>query len=105
MTADVVFDLAWVGAVIAFFLPLLTSFVKRQNWSDQTKRVVALIVAAVVGVVNVGVQEGWEFGADMLSLVVFSIAEVYTVAQVAYQNFWKDTAPERTLAAVGSSNN
>lgn len=102
--SEMVFDLAWVGAVIAFFLPLLTSFLKRQAWSVQAKRLLALVVATVAGVVNVGVQGGWEFAGagEFVSLALFSVIEVYVAAAVIYNNFWEDTAPEVALASVGS---
>lgn len=99
-----VFDLAWVGAVIGFFLPLVTSAVKQQTWGTQAKRVLALVIAAIAGVVNVGVQAGWEFASagDFIQLAVFSVVDVYVAAAVVYRNFWEDTKAETSLAAIGS---
>jgi len=101
---EVVFDLAWVGAVIAFFLPLVTSLVKRQSWSDQLKRIIAVVTAAIAGVVNTGVQAGWVFDSagEFISLTLFSITQVYVAAAVIYQNFWSGTSTETRLAEVGS---
>lgn len=101
--ADVVFDLAWVAAIIGFFLPLLISLVKRADWSLAAKRAVAFVSSVVAGLVNVGVQAGWEFNSDFYALAVFSIIDVYVSASVIYQNFWKDTAVDTSLTNVGSS--
>lgn len=100
-----VFNLAWVAAVIGFFLPLVISFVKRRQWSDQAKRITAFVISAAAGIVNVGVQAGWVFDTigQFLGMAVFSIIDVYVAATVIYQSFWKDTAPEAALAAVGSN--
>jgi hypothetical protein len=100
-----VFNLAWVAAVIGFFLPLVISFVKRRQWSDKAKRLTAFVISAVAGVVNVGVQAGWVFDTvgQFLGMAAFSIIDVYVAATVIYQSFWKDTAPEAALAAVGSN--
>lgn len=101
------FDLAWVGLVIGFFLPFLTSLLKRDQWSTQAKRILALVVAAVAGTVNVGVQAGWEFDnpGAFLQLTAFSVIEVYTAAAVVYRNLWEGTAPEEAATAVGSDPN
>lgn len=102
-----IFDLAWVGAVIGFFLPLLTSFIKKNQWSIQAKRAIAIVTATIAGVVNVGVQSAWDFDspAAFLQLAVFSVMDVYIAASVIYGNFWKDTGIETSLAAVGSGPN
>lgn len=100
----VVFNLAWLSATIGFFLPLVISFFKRQNWSTQVKRIVSLFIAAVVGVVTVGFQAEWVFGSasDFLQLAANSVVDIFVVSQVAYLSFWKDTAPERALENIGS---
>lgn len=102
---DVVFDLAWIGLVIAFFLPLVTSFLKRNGWSNQTKRVFAFGIAAVAGIVNTGVQAGWQFdnASTFASLAAFSVIDVYVAAAVIYRNFWEDTGIESSLASVGDN--
>lgn len=99
---EVVFSLAWVGGVIAFFLPFLTSFLKRDEWDTQLKKMVALAVAAIAGVVNVGVQAGWKFDGigDFFGLVVFSIINVYVAAAVIYKELWEDTPIESALSNV-----
>jgi hypothetical protein len=105
MTAEVVFDLAWVGAIIGFFLPLLISFMKQQTWSVQTKRVLALVTSLVAGVVNTGIQQGWEFttAGEFATLAIFSVMDVYVTSAVVYNHFWEDTAPEAKLASIGES--
>jgi hypothetical protein len=99
-----VFDLAWIGAVIAFFLPLVTSMLKRQSWSTKTKQVFALGIAVVVGVVNAGLQAEWVFdsASQFVSLAAFSVIDIYIIAAVVYNNFWEGTTVETKLADVGS---
>lgn len=99
------FDLAWVGAVIGFFLPLVISFVKRSQWSTGAKQATALVVSAIAGVVNVGVQAKWQFdsAAQFLQLAAFSITDVWVTATVIYNNFWDGKTIDRTLASVGSA--
>lgn len=103
--AEPIFNLIWVGAVVAFFLPLLISFVKRAQWSPGAKKTLAFIVSAAAGVVVVGVQAGWEFDnvGAFLQLSAYSIIEVYVAGQVIYEKFWKDTALDRGLTSVGSA--
>lgn len=105
MDQGMVFDLAWVGAVIGFFLPLVISFVKRAQWSPGAKKWLAVLTSVVVGLVNTGIQAGWDFSSvgQFFQLAVFSVTDIYVLAAVTYQNFWKDTAPETSLAAIGSS--
>jgi len=105
MDTQTVFDLAWLGGVIGFFLPLVISFVKRQAWSTQLKRVFAFFMAGLAGVVNVGVEAGWEFvsAGDFVSLAVFSIIDIYIASSVLYRNFWEGTPTEVKLASIGSS--
>ncbi len=89
-------DLIWVNGVLAFFLPLVISFLKNQSWSPQVTRVFALVISAVVGVVTVGASSMWEFNAtsDFFKLIITSITEIWVVAQVAYLSFWKGTTSE-----------
>lgn len=102
MEPTATFNLAWVAALIGFFLPLLISFIKRSTWSTQTKRVVALVTSIVAGVIAVGVKLGLEFNADFVPAILLAVTDVYVVASVAYANFWKDTSIERGLESVGS---
>lgn len=103
MEQEVIFDLMWLGAVVGFFLPLVTSFVKQASWSTQTKRILALILAVIAGVVMAGVQGQWVFDSvgEFAQLALFSITDVYVLAAVVYRNFWADTAVERSLESVG----
>lgn len=99
-----VFDLVWIGAVISFFLPLVTSLFKRSSWSKTAKQILALFIAAVAGVVNVGIQSGWEFASvgEFLQLAVFSITQIFVFAAGVYKGLWEDTAVEKGLESVGS---
>lgn len=98
------FDLLWINATLAFFLPLIISAVKNSNWSTQLKRAVALIISAIVGVVTVGVSAGWDLDPfqDFIRLAIGSITQVWLVATVAYLAFWKDTGVEQAAEGLGS---
>lgn len=99
-----VFDLTWINATIGFFLPLVISFLKRANWSQNAKKTFALVVSAVAGVVSVGVEAAWDFAgaAEFAQLAVASITQVWVTAQAFYLGFWEDRSLERTLESVGS---
>jgi len=101
---QVVFDLAWVSAVIGFFLPLVISFLKKVTWSDGLKKTLAILMCAGAGLVNTGVQAGWAFGTlgEFVSLAVFSIMDVYVTATVIYTNLWKGTNIDTALAGIRS---
>ncbi len=90
------FNLIWVNGLVAFFLPLVISFFKKQSWSPQATRVFALVISGVVGVVTVGSNSGWDFAStsEFFKLIIGSITEIWVVAQVAYLSFWKGTTPE-----------
>jgi len=105
MTGSPLFDLAWVGSLIGFFLPLVISFVKRSQWNVGAKQATAFLVSAIAGVVNVGVQAKWQFdgAADFAQLAVFSVMDVWVTAAVIYNNFWDGKTIDRTLTAVGSA--
>lgn len=76
---------------------MLISFVKQATWSTQTKRVVALVISVVAGIITVGVRLGLEFGTGFLPAIFLAITDVYVVSSVTYNNFWKDTTIERAL--------
>lgn len=98
-------DWAWLNGVVAFALPLAISFFKKAEWSVMTKKVFAFLLSAVVGVVTVGFNQGWDFVsiADFARLAVLSISQIWVVAQVAYLSFWQDSKPEVALANMGAS--
>lgn len=100
----VAFDLAWIATLVGFFLPLLISFVKRSNWSTQAKRILALTTSIVAGLVTVGLKLGLEFTepAAFAQGALLAVVDVYVVSSVAYANFWKDTAIEKSLESAGS---
>lgn len=96
------FDLVWLSGIIGVGLPLLISFVKKADWSTQAKRALAVVASLVAGAVAVGVEAGWALDGEFFKLAVLSVVEIYVVASVTYQNFWKDTAVETGLSSVGS---
>lgn len=96
------FDLAWVAGVIGFFLPLVISAAKRAQWSTTAKRWTAFVLSAAAGVVNVGVQQGWQFDDSFVQSALLSVVDVYVAASVIYANFWDGTTVDATLESVGS---
>lgn len=102
--AETQFDIPWLAGLVSFFLPLVISFVKRADWSQSTKKVFALVVSAIAGVIMVGFDAGWSLSpfGDFLKLALANITGIWVVSQVAYLSFWEDTGIERNLEAVGS---
>lgn len=94
------FTIDWLYSVMAFFLPLVTSALKRVTWSTQTKRWFALSIAAVVGVITVAADMGWTFDDPMMfaQAAIGAIAQIWMIAAVAYRNIWEDTPIETKLA-------
>ncbi len=97
------FDWAWLNAILAFFLPLAISFLKKASWSPQVKRVFAFVISAALGVVTVGFNQEWAFAStsDFFKLTLASITQIWIIAQVAYMSFWQDTKTEVALATSG----
>ena len=104
MTTEVVFNLAWIGAVIGFFLPLVISFVKNASMSTQVKRVLALVISAIAGIVSTGIQAQWSFASpgEFAQLTLFSITDIYVLSAVIYRNFWEGTSIEVALEGAMS---
>lgn len=94
------FDLVWLSGVIGVGLPLLISLVKRVSWPLWAKRALAVGASVVAGVVAVGVEAGWAIDGEILKLAAASIVQIYVVASVTYQSFWKDSTIEATLSAT-----
>ncbi|WP_030372352.1 hypothetical protein [Streptomyces rimosus] len=96
------------GSGIGGLLPLLTAIVQRPHWSVGTKKIVAVVMAVVTGVITVissggldQFQHGW--------LTFGTVGAVVAASQAAYDLIWKPsslapaiesaTSPKRAPAA------
>lgn len=81
-------DSLTTGAQVGALLPLLTAIVQRPAWSAQVKKIVAVVLALVAGVVTVAASGGWaQFQQG--SLTFATIIAVLTVSQSTYDLLWK----------------
>ncbi|MFJ8301352.1 hypothetical protein ACIQ9R_36375 [Streptomyces sp. NPDC094447] len=103
-TSDTVIFAAGIGG----FVPLLTAVVQQPFWSAPAKRIVAVIVALVVGVVTVASTGGIDQFTHGLP-TLGTIAAVLATSQAAHDLLWKPstitakiesaTSPKRGVSA------
>lgn len=84
---------AWTS-IVGTFLPLIIQIVKKAvdgagTWTTRAKQILALIVAAVGGVVTTAGAEGWNFAGHTWAEFVAVATGVWAVSQVAYANLWR----------------
>lgn len=78
---------AW-ALVVGALTPVLVAAVNQPRWTRQTRQVVAVVVAVLVGLVTVIVQGAADFSAEG---AVITIAAVVGAAQAAYAVLWRPT--------------
>lgn len=81
-------DAAMWAVIVGFFSPIVLNFILNAEWPRATKAIIAFVFSAVVGTVTAiiaGAYEGMGIPSAILLTFVVSIA--------AYQNFWKQVAP------------
>ncbi len=83
-------------AVVAVFVPLLVSVLKRDGFSQTANALIAVAVYAVVGVLSVLVSGQ----ALTLDNVEPAIAIFVTGGTIAYQLFWKNWGDPQITARV-----
>jgi hypothetical protein len=81
-------DAALLAIIIGFFSPLVLNLIINANWKSWVKSLVAFGFAAVAGVLTAWVSGAFE-GLPVLSTVLL----ILVVSITAYQNFWKQVAP------------
>lgn len=86
--------------IVGMVLPLVISFLKRQQWASQVKKVFAFIVCIAAAVIAYFAQHGGWVGWEQLFA---DFAVIYALAQVTYSGLWQDTAVEVRLSQVGSA--
>ncbi|WP_435060386.1 hypothetical protein [Streptomyces sp. bgisy060] len=81
-------DSLTAGAQVGTLLPLFTAVVQRPAWSAEVKKIVAVVLALIAGVITVAASGGWQqFQHGSLTFV--TIAAVLTVSQSTYDLLWK----------------
>ncbi|MFP3990979.1 hypothetical protein U9R90_26635 [Streptomyces sp. E11-3] len=91
-------DSITTGAQVGAFLPLLTAIVQRPAWSADVKKVVAVALALVAGVVTVAASGGvdqFQHG----TLTFATLAAVLAASQSTYDLIWK---PSKVAPAIES---
>ncbi|MFE1289613.1 hypothetical protein [Streptomyces sp. NPDC058751] len=80
-----------VGSGVGAVLPLLTAVVQQPFWSARVKRIVAVVVAGIAGVVTVASTGGLDqftHGVPALG----TIGAVLAASQAAHDLVWKPSA-------------
>ncbi|MGG7574076.1 hypothetical protein [Streptomyces sirii] len=91
-------DSITTGAQVGALLPLLTAIVQRPAWSTEVKKVVAVVLALVAGVVTVAASGGWEqFQHGTLTFA--TLTAVLAASQSTYDLVWK---PSKVAPAIES---
>ena len=87
-----------LAGAVGFLAPLLVAFLNQEHWSTQTKQIVMVVTAVVLGVLTAAVQGK----LDLHNLAV-TLPVVVAACQVAYTVLWKPTgiapAVEKATAA------
>ncbi|MGW3627862.1 hypothetical protein [Streptomyces sp. NPDC000880] len=89
------------GTQVGALLPLLTAVVQRPAWTAQVKKIVAVVVAVVAGVVTVAGTGGWE-QFQHSALTMTTILAVLAASQTTYDLVWKPSTLAPLIEAVTS---
>lgn len=78
-----------VGIILAVgaLLPLLISVVQQPRWSDRTRTILAVVIAALAGLVTYVTEHGLDFH-DQTALVT-TVVGVILASATAYKTLWK----------------
>lgn len=74
--------IAIAGLVTAFVLPFVIALIKRNQWSDNTKRWIAVIVTVLVGI-----AAGYIFGIPTPDTLAMFVVAIYGAMNMAYALF------------------
>jgi hypothetical protein len=85
--------------LVAVFVPLLVSVIKRENFPNTVNAIIAIVVYAVIGVLAVLVA-GQPFDINNIAP---SVAIFVTGGTIAYQLFWKNWGDPQITAAVNGA--
>lgn len=81
-------DAALLAIVIGFLAPLVLNFIVSATWPAWAKSLAAFGFAAIAGTLT-----AWITGAFEGLSVISTILLILVVSITAYQNFWKQVAP------------
>ncbi|GHG80136.1 hypothetical protein [Streptomyces griseocarneus] len=94
-------DSITTGAQVGALLPLLTAIVQRPAWSAEVKKVVAVVLALVAGVVTVAASGGWaQFQHGTLTFA--TLTAVLAASQATYDLLWKPSKVAPVIESVTS---
>ena len=92
-----------------WFAAFLTQLIKQRKWKSGVKMVLAVVIAALVGLATAWLSGDvtrfvtvWKSGGVTAEQVLTLAALIYTAAQVWYHANFKQSAWAQTVAAVGS---
>ncbi|WP_445520378.1 hypothetical protein [Streptomyces sp. NEAU-174] len=92
-------DSITTGAQVGALLPLITALVQRPAWSAEVKKMVAVVLALVAGVITVATSGGWEqFQHGTMTFA--TITAVLAASQSTYDLIWK---PSKVAPAIESA--
>ena len=87
----------------------LTQLIKREQWPSWIKLVLAVVMAALVGLAAAWLSGDvtrfvtlWKAGTITADQVITLGVLIFTAAQIWYTKFWPSQAWAQTLGAVGS---
>jgi hypothetical protein len=81
-------DAALLAIIIGFLAPLVLNLIVSALWPSWVKSLAAFAFAAVAGVLT-----AWVTGAFQGLSILSTILLILVVSITAYQNFWKQVAP------------
>lgn len=93
---------AW-ALIVGFLTPLVVSTINQPRWSATQKRVMAVVVAVVVGLGNVFVQGLIVDWTLSFGNVLIILATVLGAAQAAYALLWEPTGIAEKVETATSS--
>lgn len=91
------------AALVAMFLVPIVSLIKRDNWSDQVKQLLGLGAALVAAVIAGAVDGTLSFDSWESIVAYFGTARL--VAETLYSQYFRNTALNTRLEAVGNETN
>lgn len=91
-------DFVVISGILGALTPLIVSLIKNDRLSTQAKRVIAMLVAAIMAYIQIGVEYGWTT-FDWKNLVL-AFGVIYGQAQIFYKGFWEDTVVDKSLTSA-----
>lgn len=92
-------DSTTAGLLVGLLAPLLTAVVQQPRWSNTVRRVVAVAVAVVLGLLTCLAQGTLDNGDDVLG----AILTVLIASQATYRTLWRNLAPAIEEKTSGGS--